>query len=121
MLLPSTCATGLCVLCQLLHVYMDLTSHCSSQHQTAAACITWLDVLGTAPVSDLMTHPLLQAYVGIVATLVCFYEALLERHMLPDWGFDWPGLAVSTTGIYSLSTTALSLLLVFRTNSSYQR
>lgn len=68
-----------------------------------------------------MTRALLQAYVGIVATLVCCYEALLERDMLPDWGFDWPGLAVSTTGVYSLSTFALSLLLVFRTNSSYQR
>jgi predicted membrane chloride channel (bestrophin family) len=56
-----------------------------------------------------------------VATIVCCYEALLEKQLLPDWGFDWPGLAVSTTGVYSLSTFALSLLLVFRTNSSYQR
>jgi hypothetical protein len=64
---------------------------------------------------------LLQTYVGIVATLVCCYEALLKDHLLPDWGFEWPGLAVSTTGVYSLSTFALSLLLVFRTNSSYQR
>jgi predicted membrane chloride channel (bestrophin family) len=63
----------------------------------------------------------LQTYVGIVATMVCCYEAMLEKHLLPDWGFDWPGLAVSTTGVYSLSTFALSLLLVFRTNSSYQR
>jgi predicted membrane chloride channel (bestrophin family) len=63
----------------------------------------------------------LQTYVGIVATMVCCYEAMLEKQLLPDWGFDWPGLAVSTTGVYSLSTFALSLLLVFRTNSSYQR
>lgn len=58
---------------------------------------------------------------GIVATIVCCYESLLEQHMLPDLGFNWPGLAVSTSGVYSLSTFALSLLLVFRTNSSYQR
>lgn len=64
---------------------------------------------------------LLQTYVGIVATMVCCYESLLQDKLLPDWGFDWPGLAVSTTGVYSLSTFALSLLLVFRTNSSYQR
>jgi hypothetical protein len=53
--------------------------------------------------------------------MVCCYESLLKDHLLPDWGFEWPGLAVSTTGVYSLSTFALSLLLVFRTNSSYQR
>lgn len=63
----------------------------------------------------------LQTYVGTVATMVCFYEDMNMKHLLPDWGFDWPGLAVSTTGVYSLSTFALSLLLVFRTNSSYQR
>lgn len=60
-------------------------------------------------------------YVGTVATMVCCYEDFLAKQLLPDWGFDWPGLAVSTSGVYSLSTFALSLLLVFRTNSSYQR
>lgn len=62
-----------------------------------------------------------QTYVGTVATMVCCYEDFLAKQLLPDWGFDWPGLAVSTSGVYSLSTFALSLLLVFRTNSSYQR
>ncbi len=34
---------------------------------------------------------------------------------------DWPTINLSSAGIFSLSTFALSLLLVFRTNSSYER
>jgi hypothetical protein len=33
---------------------------------------------------------------------------------------DWPTLSLSSGGIFSISTFALSLLLVFRTNSSYE-
>ncbi len=50
----------------------------------------------------------LQTYVGTVATLVCCYEAMLERHMLPDWGFDWPGLAVSTTGVQTTTSKVIT-------------
>jgi len=34
---------------------------------------------------------------------------------------SWPDIAVSPEGPFSISTFALSLLLVFRTNSSYDR
>lgn len=33
---------------------------------------------------------------------------------------EWPTLSLSSGGIFSISTFALSLLLVFRTNSSYE-
>jgi hypothetical protein len=33
---------------------------------------------------------------------------------------EWPTLALNSSGIFSISTFALSLLLVFRTNSSYE-
>jgi len=60
-------------------------------------------------------------YVAIVSTAVCSYETALLHKLLPDLGFLWPSLTVNFTGPFSLSTFALSLLLVFRTNSSYQR
>ncbi|WIA34766.1 hypothetical protein OEZ86_013072 [Tetradesmus obliquus] len=42
--------------------------------------------------------------------------------MLHDVGlWHWPSVSVSIVGPFSLSTFALSLLLVFRTNGSYQR
>jgi predicted membrane chloride channel (bestrophin family) len=34
---------------------------------------------------------------------------------------DWPTINLNSSGIFSISTFALSLLLVFRTNSSYER
>lgn len=40
--------------------------------------------------------------------------------MLPWPQADWPTLSLSSGGIFSISTFALSLLLVFRTNSSYE-
>ena len=33
---------------------------------------------------------------------------------------EWPTLSLQSGGIFSISTCALSLLLVFRTNSSYE-
>eukprot|EP00878_Enallax_costatus_P034618 GHUV01038397.1.p1 GENE.GHUV01038397.1~~GHUV01038397.1.p1 ORF type:complete len:262 (+),score=45.15 GHUV01038397.1:103-888(+) len=60
-------------------------------------------------------------YVGVISLGVCAYETALEGGALPEWGFTWPRLAVEIAGPFSLSTFALSLLLVFRTNSSYQR
>ncbi|GBF88612.1 hypothetical protein Rsub_01327 [Raphidocelis subcapitata] len=55
--------------------------------------------------------------------LVCVYETLwLEGTLdsLVPW-MPWPDVAVSPEGPFSISTFALSLLLVFRTNSSYDR
>ena len=34
---------------------------------------------------------------------------------------QWPAIALPSNGVFSISTFALSLLLVFRTNSSYER
>lgn len=61
------------------------------------------------------------AYVAVISLSVCIYETALNDGTLPDLGFQWPQLAVEIAGPFSLSTFALSLLLVFRTNSSYQR
>ncbi|KAF8069493.1 hypothetical protein HT031_001609 [Scenedesmus sp. PABB004] len=61
------------------------------------------------------------AYVACVSTAVCVYETALQQGALPEWGFAWPRIALDLAGPFSLSTFALSLLLVFRTNSSYQR
>jgi len=55
--------------------------------------------------------------------LVCLYEEFWQEGALDTlvpW-FPWPNLAVSPEGPFSISTFALSLLLVFRTNSSYDR
>lgn len=62
-------------------------------------------------------------YVFVSSCAVCYYETLLSQgllvRILPD--MPWPELAVSPSGPFSISTFALSLLLVFRTNSSYHR
>jgi hypothetical protein len=61
-------------------------------------------------------------YVGLIAFAVSSYEWALARGMLHDIGlWHWPSISVSIVGPFSLSTFALSLLLVFRTNGSYQR
>eukprot|EP00878_Enallax_costatus_P036382 GHUV01040848.1.p1 GENE.GHUV01040848.1~~GHUV01040848.1.p1 ORF type:complete len:202 (+),score=2.55 GHUV01040848.1:166-771(+) len=65
-------------------------------------------------------------YVGAISFAVVSYETALKDGVLPDlsgaisW-WHWPSIAMSISGPFSLSTFALSLLLVFRTNSSYQR
>jgi hypothetical protein len=56
----------------------------------------------------------------ITSYSVCTYEELWNEGRL-DAPFAWPDLAVSPDGPFSISTFALSLLLVFRTNSSYDR
>lgn len=55
--------------------------------------------------------------------LVCLYEELWQEGTLDVFVpfIPWPDLAVSPDGPFSISTFALSLLLVFRTNSSYER
>ncbi|KAF8057910.1 hypothetical protein HT031_005856 [Scenedesmus sp. PABB004] len=57
------------------------------------------------------------AYVAGVALAVTTYEHARDAGGLPGW----PSLALDTLGPFSLSTFALSLLLAYRTNASYQR
>lgn len=52
-----------------------------------------------------------------VCCCCCCHRMLCAAHMLQT---DWPTLSLSSGGIFSISTFALSLLLVFRTNSSYE-
>ncbi|WIA10104.1 hypothetical protein OEZ85_010311 [Tetradesmus obliquus] len=61
-----------------------------------------------------LASPLL--YVGAISLVVCSYEQLLLQGVIHT-----PSIALPVAGPFSLSTFALSLLLVFRTNSSYQR
>jgi len=58
-----------------------------------------------------------------IAIFVCTYETMHTWKLLPPLlpGMAWPSIVVSADGPFSLSTFALSLLLVFRTNSSYGR
>jgi predicted membrane chloride channel (bestrophin family) len=50
----------------------------------------------------------------------CFCQVLSSLLMYLFVQADWPTLSLSSGGIFSISTFALSLLLVFRTNSSYE-
>ena len=62
-------------------------------------------------------------FVFTSSCLVCLYEDMLAAGALAavaPWG-RWPDLAVAPEGPFAISTFALSLLLVFRTNSSYER
>ena len=63
------------------------------------------------------------ASVLLISYLVCLYEQLLSDGLLEALApaFPWPDLAISPDGPFASSTVALSLLLVFRTNSSYER
>ncbi|EFN57333.1 hypothetical protein CHLNCDRAFT_57457, partial [Chlorella variabilis] len=56
--------------------------------------------------------------VALEATLVCTYEAFLTQGLLPA-GFR--SIQVKAPMLFSLSSFALSLLLVFRTNQAYAR
>jgi len=53
----------------------------------------------------------------LVAAATCLYESLLSLHLLPAW---LPSFQMSD-GPFELTSFALSLLLVFRTDSSYGR
>lgn len=53
-----------------------------------------------------------------VSALLTVYEALRESGQLPPWCFR---LALDTAQPFNLTSFALSLLLVFRTNASYGR
>lgn len=53
-----------------------------------------------------------------ISAAIAVYETLLEVGVLPR---EWPGLTIEATAPLSLTSFALSLLLVFRTNSSYAR
>jgi ion channel-forming bestrophin family protein len=62
-------------------------------------------------------------FVSLVSLAVCAYEELLQAGALAAWAPElaWPDVSISSQGAFSASTVALSLLLVFRTNSSYER
>jgi hypothetical protein len=68
-----------------------------------------------------LAPPLIYTATGALA--VSCYEFLQESGVLAQYipGIPFPDLAVSVDGPFSISTFALSLLLVFRTNSSYER
>jgi hypothetical protein len=53
-------------------------------------------------------------------TGTCVMTAALPCHGSQPMQLEWPTLSLNSSGIFSLSTFALSLLLVFRTNSSYE-
>jgi ion channel-forming bestrophin family protein len=58
------------------------------------------------------------SYVAGIAIFVGVYETLHSAGYLPPWMIS---LSVETTEPFNLTSFALSLLLVFRTNSSYSR
>lgn len=68
-----------------------------------------------------LLSPLL--YVASISVAVSIYEPMYKSGALHEWlpQVPWVDVAVSPMGPFSISTFALSLLLVFRTNSSYDR
>ncbi|KAL0043408.1 hypothetical protein WJX79_003790 [Trebouxia sp. C0005] len=74
-----------------------------------------LTILGSRIVRGLL-RPLL--IVTAVSSVVAMYETLLESGFL---GLGAPSLSIEATAPFSLTSFALSLLLVFRTNTSYAR
>jgi putative membrane protein len=83
----------------------------------------------TAPPPGILTSRIVRGLlpplvcVLLSSYLVCCYEELWQEGTLDELVplIPWPDLAVSPEGPFSISTFALSLLLVFRTNSSYER
>ncbi|KAK9836901.1 hypothetical protein WJX74_010844 [Apatococcus lobatus] len=64
-----------------------------------------------------LASPLL--VITVISFMVASYESLREAGILPG---SLPGVTFSVTGeLFNLSSFALSLLLVFRTNASYDR
>lgn len=53
-----------------------------------------------------------ECYVTVTVLVPVYLSANLQT--------EWPTLTLQSGGIFSISTFALSLLLVFRTNSSYE-
>ncbi|DBA73418.1 hypothetical protein WJX77_011203 [Trebouxia sp. C0004] len=74
-----------------------------------------LTILGSRIVRGLL-QPLL--IVTAVSSIVAIYETLLESGFL---ALGAPSLSIEATAPFSLTSFALSLLLVFRTNTSYAR
>lgn len=68
-----------------------------------------------------LTPPIIN--VALVSTWVCTYETLLQNGDLQEleWGITWPELSIRADGLFAIAASALSLLLVFRTNNSYDR
>ncbi|EFJ41045.1 hypothetical protein VOLCADRAFT_121660 [Volvox carteri f. nagariensis] len=60
------------------------------------------------------------SWVTLVATMVAAYGTSYDQHLLPD-GFPSISPNASCSAFVSNTSVALSLLLVFRTNSSYGR
>jgi hypothetical protein len=61
-------------------------------------------------------------YVVGISLAVCCYQNVEQLLPEPVIGLHWPSIAGGhISSPFSLTTFALSLLLVFRTNSSYQR
>ncbi|KAL4514753.1 hypothetical protein Ndes2526B_g03917 [Nannochloris sp. 'desiccata'] len=73
-----------------------------------------LGIFKSQTVKSLM-HPLLST--AGVATVVCFYEDLLREGVFPDYFSSF----MMPTAPFDLTSFALALLLVFRTNTSYDR
>jgi hypothetical protein len=86
-----------------------------SSHRSTARYVRHMKSLFQSSIIRGLTGPLLS--VASVSTLVCMYEDLLADGTLPDWlpSFYLP------TAPFDLTSFALALLLVFRTNTSYDR
>jgi hypothetical protein len=112
---PVTCRRPLLLRLQVFD-FAAWTEHrsVSRYNKDMQGILTSRIVRGLAP-------PLIYTAAG--ALTVSLYESLQESGVLAQYipGIPFPDLAVSVDGPFSISTFALSLLLVFRTNSSYER
>ena len=93
----------------------DFTFKRWNSHRSSSRYVRhMLGIFGSQTVRSL-THPLLST--AGVATVVCFYEDLLKDGIFPEYFSSF----MMPTAPFDLTSFALALLLVFRTNTSYDR
>eukprot|EP00798_Chlamydomonas_sp_ICE-L_P001482 gene1482-32867_t len=91
------------------------------EHRSVMRFTNDMTALGKSPTLTGLIPPLINVF--LVSTWVCSYETALQNgdlHAL-DPTIDWPNLSIRADGLFAIAASALSLLLVFRTNNSYDR
>ena len=86
-----------------------------TSHQSSSRYVRHMLAIFQSNIIRRLAHPLLS--VAGVSTIICMYEDLLKDGAFPE-GF--PSF-IMPTAPFDLTSFALALLLVFRTNSSYDR
>lgn len=91
------------------------------EHRSTQRYMRYMDRLLTSRIAIGLLGPM--SYVASLCISVGTYHTLIDQDFIQQLApnAEWPTLSLQSGGIFSISTFALSLLLVFRTNSSYER